>query len=245
MEKLQNYLDTAATRQAELDTAETELDRCDERYAEARLAMAKFCDDQEEADMDQEALTAKKTADGCLKGCEKERPRLEQTQSRAQAKAESAREAVSASALALAEAGVAFADSFSKCEARPVKSDKFKDAVTNTKAAFRQVSSALKLQKTAREAWVKLVTARRKYSQKAIAANLSLVEAEVWLCRAEEETREASGEDEQQRSQRSAAEAELMAAEKAKLAAEADELENKKLKDVLRAAKPQAVEAVK
>jgi len=245
MEKIRSCLDAAATRQCELDEIETELEQVDEGLADAQLAIAKFCDNQEETDMDPEARAAKRTAETSLKGREKDKPRLEQTRGKAQAKAESAREAVTASTQAFTEAGVAFAESFCKCEARPVKTDKFKDAVSNAKAAFRQVSSMLKSAKTARESWAKSLSARRKLGQKATAANVSLVEAEVWLCRAEEEASEASTEDKQQCSQRSAAEAELMAAEKAKLEAESEDLENKKQKESLKAAKPQAIEAVK
>merc|ERR1719362_376664 len=100
--------------------------------------------------MDPATVAEKRTAEASLKLLEKEKQRIEQAYSKAQTKAESAREAVTASAQAFTEAGIAFADSFSKCEARPVKTDKFKDAVIAAKAVFRQVCSTLKSAKAAR-----------------------------------------------------------------------------------------------
>lgn len=242
LKQLHIAIENSLTRQVEYESTEEELAKADQGLAEAEAALAQV---NGAASDGPEAAAQKRQAELNQRSRDRERQRLEQLQAKAQQKSESSRETVLQAVQNFIEAGMIFADSFTKTQSRPVKMDQVKAAQTTAKAAFRPLSSAWSAVIKARQVQGKTSVQRRKVSSKASAAFAAKVEAELQAASAERELADATAEESQLREERVARESELSEAEASKAAIEAEDAETKRRRDELKAAQPVAKEAVK
>jgi len=242
LEKANTAVENAASRQAELSVAEEELKRADIGLDDAEAAVAALSSAESESP---QAAAERRAAEATAKNRERDRQRAEQAQAKAQQKAETSRESVLQALQTVQEAGYVFADSFTKTQAKTVRVDQVKAAVSAAKATFRGLASAWTAYKKAREASTKAIGQRRKAVLKAKVAASSEAESSQCHADAEKEFLEASAEEEARRTERTEREMELAAAEAAKSTAEAEETEAKRLREELKAAQPVAKDAVK
>jgi len=251
-EKVRSTTEAMLARQGELDSLEDELSRAERAEVEAAVANAKFehgaageAEESAAGSANAQAAIARKGAELTLKNREKEKQKIEQSHTKAQQKAEAAREAVVAAVAALAEAGVAYAESFQKAQARQVKADQVKAAQQATKATLRQLTSVLQALKRSREAWGKALTLKRRAVAKAASAATSKVASSLSQTGAATEYSQALATEAQRRDRRAAAETDLAAAEAQRTAAEAEDAEAKRRRDELKAALPRAKEEIR
>lgn len=242
LKQLHIAIENSLTRQVEYESTEEELAKADQGLAEAEAALAQV---NGAASDGPEAAAQKRQAEMNQRSRDRERQRLEQLQAKAQQKSEASRETVLQAVQNFIEAGMVFADSFTKTQSRPVKMDQVKAAQTTSKAAFRPLSSAWSAVIKARQVQGKASVQRRKVSSKASAAFAAKVEAELQAASAERELADATAEESQLRDERVSRESELSEAEASKAAVEAEDAETKRRREELKAVVPVAKEAVK
>jgi len=219
--------------------AEEALVRSEQACTEAEAAVARFGDDA-----DGQTAIAKKSAEINQRNCEVERRKAEQDQGRLHQRVEGAREALAQSAQSLLEVAQAFVDTFDKTRTRPVRADQVKTAQSTAKVTCRQVLSACSAAKKAREAWGKVLVARRKAFQKVSAATVAEAGADFCYTEASRVFDEATAEEEARRKEREFCESEVASAEQSVAAVEAEVASNKQRLMELKAAQPVAKEAV-
>jgi len=216
LQKACEALDAFDMRQAQLESAETEMDRSEE---------------SPEGDD--------------AKDREKNRQRAEQLLARAQKLYASGAEELSQVIQTMVERAGHFADSFSQAPSRKVTKAELQAAQVSVRGTFRSLSSCWQSMLKAHESRAKAVSSRRKAVQKRQACEMAHVEAKQRLAEAQAEYSEATTELAVTETNLSRCESEVASSDAARNDAERQEIDLKRRREELRATLAAAKDAMK
>eukprot|EP00931_Biecheleriopsis_adriatica_P045058 TRINITY_DN25823_c0_g1_i1.p1 TRINITY_DN25823_c0_g1~~TRINITY_DN25823_c0_g1_i1.p1 ORF type:complete len:1592 (+),score=460.64 TRINITY_DN25823_c0_g1_i1:38-4777(+) len=212
LDRVRQVLDRMAICQAELEDVEEE---CMAKEAEADSAAEALEEGSSEGTRGSSVADYLKLV-ARARDLENERDVLQEHLAKEQKRANAARDAVTSAVSALVEAGMAFADSFEKAQAKSVTQADVKAAQGAAKLTFRTFMPMWSSSRKAQETRLKAVIERKRAAEQLESASAPRAEAEAELATAKQWHDEAAAEHEAKLEALKACQAEASSAEAVK-----------------------------
>lgn len=242
LDQVQSAFDTAAIRQAELETVDEELASMVEAEVAAAEPQANVAEPGEgeggsspsKEVSPRAARQAAKEAEALARQRAEERKVLELAQGTAQENAQAARTAAVNAVSALAEAGPPLVESFVKADGQMIRQEQVRSTQAAVRAAFKQLPSSLATLRRAQDHWSKATALRRKLTFRATTASAARSEAQEALTKAEREYSKAEEEEQALRKEHQAHSDAVAEAEAARHKAQMEEVEWRRKREELK-----------